>query len=338
VANKAQARKLRLQKRRRKIELQLRQHLKTNLSARGVVSLEAPGVVKALRALGSIGMSSAKRAALRTTVTKALAVVIEEMKFNPADLGVRDLDQLSELFVRMLERAGYREYGITELRRKASGLRGIFAGELFELLVLNMEDLQKDLRAMARGQLETLNGAVALNQARLLDGYGNLVEVKGKFSGIYRVTDIAIYKLGRSGPPLKFTDFAYVTYLVPEGGGMPLLSFLVETEAKLPRSAREFSEQIGAAQSRYAGAERIEMLFDGARKPTVVLPEQIVFDVGSYQRTAVTTTSAKSNRYDYRITPWKRGDPILNQEAYLRIKLTLNTAELRRLVNILFRI
>lgn len=336
MASKAKARQLRLQKRRAKIELQLKRHLKASLPG-GTVSLDAPGVLKALRLLGKMGMPAGKRARLRATLVQALAVVIEETKFRPADLGVRDLDHLSELFVRMLERVGFHEYGITELRRKARGLRGAFAGELFEQLVLHMEELQSDLRNMAGTQLATLNGSVAAHKTRLLDGYGQPIKVKGRFAGIYRVTDIAIYKPGHVGPPLKFTDFAYVTYLVPEGGGMPLLSVLVETEIKLPRAAREFSEQIGNAQSRYAGAERIEMLFDGDTHPTAVLPDQIVFDVGSIQRTAVTATTAKSNRYTFRTTKWKAGDPILNEESYLRIGLSFETTELRRLVAVLFR-
>jgi hypothetical protein len=51
----------------------------------------------------------------------------------------------------------------------------------------------------------------------------------------------------------------------------------------------------------------------------------------------VTATTAASNRYRFRTTKWKPGDPILNEESYLRIGLSFNTAELRRLVGVLFR-
>ena len=48
-----------------------------------------------------------------------------------------------------------------------------------------------------------------------------------------------------------------------ESGGKTKVGMLVETEIKLSGAAKEFGPQIGAAQERFFGAERIEMVVDG---------------------------------------------------------------------------
>jgi hypothetical protein len=79
------------------------------------------------------------------------------------------------------------------------------------------------------------------------------------------------------------------------------------------------------------------MVIDGHSGPIALVPEQIVFDASNMQRTAVTPSTKDALHYSYRTTKFKPDDPILNQDAYLRIELKLKTAELRRLVDILFR-
>lgn len=329
LVNTAQRRKLRVQKRRLKSTANLQQFIKSRLPTGGTSLDDLPGVIKALRALGSMGIPAAKRAKLRANLVESLASVMKDMKIKPKDLGVKDLDLLAELFVRMLERMRYHEYGVNELRRKKVGLRGVFAGELFELLVLNMESIQKELKSCAEGQFEGLNSAMRSQKARLIDANGVNIAVSGKWAGIERVTDIIIY---RNNQKLKFTDFAYATFLDPPKNGPRLVSFLVETEVKLPRAASEFSEQMGVKQARFAGADRVEFIVEGQKKPVSFKPEEIIFDSGNINRVALTTT--KSSNETWRLRSTRKGG---YDEIYWRIGLVVEVEDLRRLVNILFR-
>ena len=326
------------------IEKDLRDDLKAALPSRGQVTERGP-MVKALRALGALQLTPTQYKRAREKIVAALSGVMGELKIDARDLGARDLDHLAELFMRMLERVRYSRYNISELRRKARGLRGVFTGELFELLVLNLTSLQQDLKNMAALQLESLNvvwaeefaiatGAAASSSRapRILNALGEPIPwmvPKGEFKGIDRVVDIFIY---RDGKKLKFTDFGYISYYKDARGTTLAISFLVEGEIKLPRAAAGFSDQIGRSQGRFAGAERVEMVVQGQKTPISFRPEEIIFDRASINRNAITTTRATNDTYRWRTTN-KGGYP----EAYLRMGLTVNVDDLRRLVNILFR-
>lgn len=328
MPNKAQRRKLRHQRKLARTTAALQTHIRTGLPA-GTKIADMAGVIKAMRALGSLGMSSAKRAKLRARIVDSLSTVMKDMLIRPKDFGVPNLDMLAELFVRMLERTRYHEYGVNELRRKKAGLKGVFAGELFELMVLNMTGIQRELRELADGQLAGLNAAMRSNKARLIDANGAPMTATGTWSGVQRVTDILVY---RGNQKLKFTDFAYVGYLRPAGGGPTMVSFLVETEIKLPRAAAGFAEQMGVKQARFAGADRVEFTIPGRKDPVSFDPSDIVFDRGNINRVALTTTSQSTQTWRYRSTREGGYD-----ETYWRIGLVVRVDELRALVNVLFR-
>src|SRR5215468_3363747 len=188
------------------IEAELRQHIKSALPS-ATNPGNVGGVIRGLRALGALALPAAERKGLRARLVKSLAQVMSDgnFKLKATDLGARDLEHLADMFVRMLERVHYSRYGITELRRKVRGLRGIFAGELFEQLVLNLESLHEDLQKLARGQLEDLERLLAEEREhagpagpsakarvpRLLDALGAPIGPLaggGKFSEIQQAT------------------------------------------------------------------------------------------------------------------------------------------------------
>ena len=323
------------------VEAELRTFVKSPLAS-GSKAADVSGVLRGLRALGTLALSTARRDRLRARLLESIEKVMADMKLDARDLGARDHKHLAEMFVRMVERVGYERYNVSALRRKAQGLRGVFAGELFEQLVLNMRSLQNDLRIMARGQLENLLTLVAdqlknvaagkRSAGRLIDCLGNPIPssnlVGAKFKEIVRATDIFIYAGGKK---LKFTDFAYVV-VIDTPSGKPMVSFLVETEIKLPRAASDFSEQIGQAQGRFAFADHVELRIPGRADPVEFTPDQIIFDHGSINRTAVTMTRSSSDSYRFRETSKGGYD-----EVYTRVGLALDVNELRRLVNVLFR-
>jgi len=329
MANKVQRRKLRFQRKLSATTIKVQQYIKAGLPAAAATVDDSAGVIKAMRALGSLGMPAKQRRELRAKIVDALpAVMKKDLKLRPTDFGVDDLDLLADLFVRMLERVRYHRYGVNELRRKKAGLRGVFAGELFELLVLNMPGIQKELRGLAEGQLENLNRAMRRNKARLIDAHGADLVAVGEWSGIERVTDIVVH---RGNQKLKFTDFAYVTYLAPKVGGPRLVSFLVETEVKLPRAASGFSDQMGVKQARFAGADRVEFFVPGRKQAVSFTPAEIVFDRGNINRVAITTTAATNESWRFRST--REGG---YGEIYWRIGLVVDVHELRRLINAAF--
>ncbi len=318
------------------VDADLKKYITTPLSKTG--KPEVSGVLRGLRALGSTTISAARRRKLRANLFVAVAKVIKEAKIDAQKVGAASLDALAKRFVQMVERVGYERYGITELRRKARGLRGVFAGELFEQLVLNMRTLQDDLRGLALMQLQDIARFMKAEkqfpskkgQARLINALGDNIEPRDlvgmKFTKVVRATDIVTFMKGEK----KFIDFAYIAYS-EHADGRKLVTFLVEAEIKLPRAARAFSKQIGKSQGRYAFADTIEMTVPHEKRRVSFTPDQVMFDRGSINRVAVTMTRASDSTYRIRFTR-KGGYP----EVYTRVGLALDVRELRKLVRVLF--
>jgi len=334
MPNNAKRRKLRLARKRQRTEAAIGALVRGSLPKPPTVD-DAAGLLKAVRALGALGLSSRKQQKLRAALTSALAELFKTESFagrniRTTSFGLKDgdFDGLARLFVRMLERMRYGEYGISELRRKRAGLHGVFAGEIFELLVLHHEGIQKQLHKLAEDQKDSLNQLMRRGKARLIDGNGAPFAETGEWRGVQRVTDILVH---RGNQRLKFTDFAYVSYLAPRGGGPRVVSFLVETEVKLPRAAAGFAEQMGVKQARFAGADKVEFtLADGSTQ--AFTPGEIVFDRGNINRVALTTT--KGPRETWRLRSTKLGG---YAEVYFRIALVVDVEQLRAMVNLAFR-
>jgi hypothetical protein len=316
-----------------------RRFLKTALPGVNPDDLTVSGVLRAMRKTMSVALSAATRAALRTKLVDALTAEFTTLKIKPADLGQKSVEELAELFLRMLERADVTGYTATRLRSQAAGafsrkpgLRSTFAGELFELLVRNLEELQKDLRGLAQAELDDLKPAVAGKAGKrpaLLDGNGKRVQLDGTFGPVQQVTDVVT---DTGSGKLKFIDTAYVSVFTPSDGGAARLVFLVEVEIKLPGAAKGFSKQIGSALARFSTADGVEVVFAGAKTPTPFKRAQLIVDPRAMYRTAVTTTQRTTPTYRWRTT--RKGG---YREAYLRIGLTIDVDALYRLVNLLFR-
>lgn len=353
AAVKQRTLKERLTQRRSANEAQVRLVVKGALPPPGT-SADLRGVLKALHKVSGMALPPNIRRKALARLTDELAKVLPETKIAPADLGVKDHAELAERMVKMLERAGYGEYGITELRRKRAGLRHNFAGELFEQLVLHHRELQAifgDLAATGFDTvLEFLAGDMAMRQTldaatyaaktRLLTATGkpaaldlaSFVADGRRLVSIERVVDIRT-KVGNSWR--MFTDSAYVVRFTPVGGGPQRVLILVETEIKLPAAARDFSEQIGDAQFRYGQATEIEMrVLGGKDTPLTFAPDNVIFDVGGMSRNAVTITRRPSMTAAFRYTENSGG----HRDFYTRIGLSVQVDDLRRLIGMLFRL
>lgn len=329
----------RVKAKRARADADARRFFKTALPGLDPDDLRLSGVLRAMRKTMSVALSAAARAAVRSTLVNALTEEFKTLKIQPGDLGQKTVDEVAELFLRMLERANVTGYTATRLRGQAAGafsrkpgLRSTFAGELFELLVRNLEELQKDLRTLAQAELDDLKAAVAGQAGKrpaLLDGNGKPVKLDGTFGPVQQVTDVVT---DTGSGKLKFIDTAYVSVFTPSDGGPSRLVFLVEVEIKLPGAAKGFSKQIGSALARFSTADGVEVVFAGAKTPTPFKRAQLIVDPRAMYRTAVTTTQRATPTYRWRTT--RKGG---YREGYLRIGLTIDVDALYRLVNLLFR-
>jgi hypothetical protein len=271
------------------------------------------------RRLGrAAGLSTQERLALRERVVMAFEQAFRS--FTPRDFGVRTRKELAEIVVTMLERTGYGRLPRSKLRQ----LRGNFAGELLELLVQHLENLQKDLRRMAEAQRQLLNSA----KTTLVDAHGTVVSLSGEFGAVRKATDIVV--VDPSGTR-KFIDFAYVSVFEHVSGTGPLtLSFLVETEIKMPTAAGKAGRQIGRAQVRFdlPPTGKIRMVLEGDADPVEISADRIVFAPTSINRTLVTISQTEQ----YRPSFTAQGG---YQEYFWRIGVDIHTGEIWRLVDLL---
>ncbi|WP_155373491.1 hypothetical protein [Catellatospora vulcania] len=357
MGNRAATKKLsakeRLKARQASNEQEVRLTVKAVLPPPGA-PLDVKGALKALHKVGSLALRPNIRKKVLAKLTEELAKTLPQTSITPTDLGAKDFADLADRMVKMLERAGYAEYGIGELRRKRAGLRHNFAGELFEQLVLNHGELQAIFAGLAdeglRTALDVITAEEALRQTlsaadfakrtRLLTAKGepalldlaSFVDKNGRaLVYIERVVDLRT-RVGNSWR--MFTDTAYVVRFTPAGGGPQRVMILVETEIKLPAAARDFSGQVAEAQFRHGAADEIEMrgLQSGTRHSFT--PDNVIFDVGGISRNAVTITRRRTMTAAFRYVEYAGG----GREQYTRIGLAVQVDELRRLIALLFRI
>jgi hypothetical protein len=291
------------------------------------LSAEKPstlGVLRAWRRLGRLAaISPDDRNVLREGFVHAFKRVLHDanqkgtLPFIPADFGVHGYKELADLFVTTLERVGYSKFAVSKLRN----IREMLVGELLELLVANSRRLHPDLFRMARGQVEVL----IRNRNNLTTAGGNPIAILEDFSPPLRATDIWV--VDASGRR-KFIDCAYVS-LIPEAGGTSKrVSFLVETEIKMPAAAGKAGKQIGRAQVRFElpnnGTVTMQVAGVG---PVTVGPEQIVFAPASINRSLVTIGDSEQ----FRLSFTSGGG---YEEMFLRVQLEFRAAALRALVDL----
>jgi hypothetical protein len=310
-----------------KLAAELEQELGRALPRPTVAPVTRGGILRALRLLGQLEELTAEQAkALRAKLVSRLAEVFKSMKFDPKDFGVSTPKELADVFVQMLERVRYNQYTRKQLLLKIKGLKGVFAGELFERLVHNMRELNADLDLMATVQRNELNTLARQGSPHLLNAVGDPVKVKGTFGQVKRATDIFIWKGGKK---LKFVDTARVAYNVV--GDERRVGMLVETEIKLPAAAKEFGPQIGAARERFAGAEAIEMVVDG--ETAVFAPEDVIFSRRSVNRTAITTSVTGTTEMRFSFNEVRKGVP---NESFLRVDVAVSSQDVYKLASVAF--
>lgn len=269
--------------------------------------------------------------ALKKQLVKDLQYLFDTASFDiePADLGVKSVNELAGVLAKLVKNVRYDRYTVGQLRSKAVGLRGVFNGELFELLVANQQQLQQDLKFMAADQLLDLNELIEANSNLLADGRGAKIQVQGSFKAIKKAGSIFVLKPGEK---LKFIDSAYVSELIPpEGGSSGKFTFLVRTEIKLPAAAKGFGEQIGRSNIRFSEADLIEFLVEGELEPRKIPPENLIFSNHAIPLVAITLTSKGQNQYSFNYT--YKGEYL---ESYLRVQLsTVQVQALNRITDVL---
>jgi hypothetical protein len=292
-----------------------------------VTPADLTGLLRAWRRLGkAVGaLPTRQRLAVRERFADTFARIFRSMTLKPSDFGVRGHRELADVFVTMLERIGYGQIPAKELRRR----RGLIAGEALELLVQNLETLQKDFKRMARWQRDLLNKVLPT----LVNAHGAApaVPLKGKFGEVRKATDIVV--VDRSGKPKrlpdrKFLDLAYVSFFEhASGSGPTMLSALVEVEIRMPAKAAKAGKQIGRAQVRFdlAPDDKIRMTVEGFAEPVEVSAEQILFAPQSINRLLVTVSDTPQYRPSFTA---RGGYP----EHFWRIGVVLRADEIWRLI------
>jgi hypothetical protein len=283
----------------------------------------ALGLLRAWRRLGRLAtITTHDRAVLRTAFAQAFTRLLHQAAtggakpFRPADFGVRGYRELAELFITMLERVGYANQKLSQLRR----IRQILIGEMLEVLVRNARELQDGLLGMAHGQRQLLLRFAT----KLVDARGDPVPAPRSIGAPVRAMDMAV--TGSGHPLRKFIDFGYVSIGVwPDG--RTFISFLVETEIKMPAAARKAGPQIGRAQVRFdmQGDDVLTVTVDGVVKTFTA--DQIVFSPGHVNRTLVTIGATPN----FRPRHTRAGG---EDEAYWQIDLEMAADSLRRLVGL----
>lgn len=143
-------------------------------------------VLRSLRLLGAVGQLSAKEArAYRTRLRQLLAQVFQSPGINisPNDLGAKNVDEVADLFLQMVERVRYGGYTLKQLTRKR--LLGIFSGEMFERLVRNLRALKANLVRLAKDQRAEFNGLVKQGSELLINAKGQQVRLSSGASARY---------------------------------------------------------------------------------------------------------------------------------------------------------
>jgi hypothetical protein len=274
------------------------------------------GVLRAWRRLGVLStLSAPARLAIRARYLQAFERILDASRLSPGDFNAAGFKELADIMLRMMERKGYGQVPVRELR----GMRGNFAGELFELLGQNYRPLQRDLKYLAVGQVEILNDS----KTTLVDANGNPFTMPGEFGEPCKATDITI-----GGQP--FMDLAYVSLLEPPPGPkVDVLSLAVETEFKMPTAAGKAGKQIGRAQVRYDVPKGtiLEATVEGRKAPVKVGANQIVFAQNSIIRTLVTPTGTPMYRYSFTA---RGGYP----EHFLRIGVAIDPKAIWQMLDV----
>jgi hypothetical protein len=281
------------------------------------------GLLRAWRRLGrAADIAPHDRNVLRQSFVNAFTRLLHEAgtkggtPFMPADFGVHGYRELADLFVTMLERVGYAKASLSKLRR----IRSMMVGELLEVLVRNSRELQPGLLGMAEAQLRILRRP----GTALVDARGAAVAVPKAFEAPVKAIDIVITG---SGAPRKFFDLAYVS-LGEWPDGKQFITFLVETEIKMPTAARKAGRQVGRAQVRFDMEDGDELVVNVAGKgPLKFRADQIVFAPTSIDRTLVSI----GNTEQFKLRSTRAGG---YDETFWQVDLEMKATSLRRLVDL----
>jgi hypothetical protein len=239
--------------------------------------------------------------ALLKNAKPELVKALQANKLHPKDFGCDSVDEFIEAFATLL--ATRRSHAKTLrgfLRAMRKGYRHNINGEVFEWLVLNLEELQRDLRKWAKYQIDHLNDIgrrtrkLSDNQlegaaAKLVDATDRATRLMtdgksiGKFGKALRATEVWIIR--NDAKRVKFVDLMYVSFEEINGAPTGRISPAVMTEIKLPAAAKSGPEQIGVTLPRFQAADVILMTING--EMFSFMAKDVVFSTASIPQALV---------------------------------------------------
>ncbi|MER7172342.1 hypothetical protein [Streptomyces mesophilus] len=267
-------------------------------------------------------------------LTPALAAASKAMHIDPGLLRLKTHDAVAHWFLRLTERVDYAAYTKSELALKKVGLRGVFGGEGFELLVNGHGPLNRKLDARAEIERAAMNALVRSKAPGLVDARGRRIEgLAGSFDEVTQGYDVWIHTPG--GRKVKFVDTVRLSLFRPSARievETLYLGLLAGAEIKLPGAAKSVGKQISRIRDRFRRILALELTVPGRFESAIFLPQQIVFNGSATKFSAI--APGEIDDVITRTTTTRTGAD-LEFDQYL---MDLDVRELTRAIDLLFSI
>ncbi len=243
-------------RKRRTVAEELREHhirVKESAAPAHTGPEETPGSPgSALRRIRAMGSTTARE---RTHVHEAIAPIVAAYG-GPEALGLTSMDHVVDRVLAFAEHVGYTEYSLRQLLGSKGGTYQLFRGYLWEFTAPHNVELRKRQLLAAALTVGSVNTALSAGTAKLKNGGGQPVELRGQFEvpmeGVHveRETEPGVWK--------QFRDRITYSRFIPEPGqAPPRPHFLWPTETELKVSERGGPAQIAAGVPRTEASLRL---------------------------------------------------------------------------------
>jgi len=278
-----------------------------------------------------------------------------DFHFDPNRLGCKTPAEVAKLLTELATNVGYGKYSTRDLREKASGLEGVFNGELFELYVTNHEILMSQMQTRAEGLVDDLNSEMAKRGGVLNNFVGETISLSGQFGVPKVATNVEL--LMPDGWK-KYVDRAFISLFEPAKGSLPAsvdttlsgagediaadVSNLEIKRSGAAQGSRGLGPQIGQEQVRVEVAIKIRFTLKGEATSREYSVRNFIDPPMGVQRTGVTTSKSgvysgnqqgDLNSSDFRVAFTRAGGYL---QDYIRVGLVVDTEYLTRFTRILF--
>ncbi|MGW3815315.1 hypothetical protein [Streptomyces sp. NPDC005046] len=275
---------------------------------------------------------------MRTQQMRALFPLLvagsKALHIDPRLLRLESHEAVAHWFLRLTERVDYAAYTRAELALKRTGLRGVFGGEGFELLVHGHAPLNRKLDGRAEIERRAMNRLVETREIGLVDARGDPVEgLVGKFDDVRTGYDVWIHTPGRK---VKFVDTLRLSLFKPAKGvevEALYLGLLAGAEIKMPGAARSVGQQIARIRERFRRIMWLELTVPGVYQSALFAPQQIVFN-GTATKFSAIAPGEIEGVITKRIATTLTGEELKFDQFHMDV----DVRELMRLIDLLFTI